>query len=58
MIRLWLVFVILFAAFYFVISTLRKLNGKDKWSLSKTFLFSLVCSLLAVGAMILIVVLF
>jgi hypothetical protein len=58
MIRLWLVFGILFAVFYFGIPALRKLNGKEKWDLTKTFLYSMMCSLLAVTAMTVIVVLF
>jgi hypothetical protein len=58
MIRLWLVFAILFAVFYFVIPAVRKLNGKEKLNVTKTLIFSLVCSLLAVSAMVLIVVLF
>ncbi len=58
MIRLWLVFAILFAGFYFGIPALRQLNGKEKWDLTKTFLFSMMCSLLAVTAMVIIVVLF
>ena len=58
MIRLWLMFAVLFAGFYFGIPAFRNLKGKEKWDLTKTLVFSLVCSLLAVGAMILIVVLF
>lgn len=58
MIRLWLVFGILFAGFYFGIPAFRKLNGKEKWNLTKTFLYSMMCSVLAVIAMIVIVVLF
>lgn len=58
MIRLWLVFAILFAGFYFGIPAFREMNGKEKWDLTKTFLFSLLCSLLAVIAMVVIVVLF
>jgi hypothetical protein len=58
MIRLWLAFGILFAAFYFGIPAFRNMKGKEKWDLTKTLLFSLLCSLLAVGAMVLIVVLF
>ena len=58
MIRLWLVFAILFAGFYFAIPAFRKMNGKEKWDLTKTLLFSLLCSLLAVIAMVFIVVLF
>jgi len=58
MIRLWLVFAILFAVFYFIIPAFRKMKGKEKWDLTKTLLFSLLCSLLAVSAMVLIVFLF
>jgi hypothetical protein len=58
MIRLWLLFAVLFAGFYFGIPAFRNLKGKEKWDLTKTLVFSLVCSLLAVGAMVLIVVLF
>jgi hypothetical protein len=58
MIRLWLVFAILFAAFYFIIPAFRKMKGKEKWDLTKTLLFSMLCSLLAVSAMVLIVFLF
>ena len=58
MIRLWLVFAILFAGFYFGIPAFRRLKGKEKWDLTKTLLFSMMCSLLAVIAMVVIVVLF
>ena len=58
MIRLWLVFAVLFAGFYFGIPAFRKMKGKEKWDLTKTFLFSMLCSLLAVVAMVVIVVLF
>jgi hypothetical protein len=58
MIRLWLVFAVLFAVFYFVIPAFRKMKGKEKWDLTKIISFSLLCSLLATGAMVLIVVLF
>ena len=58
MIRLWLVFAILFAVFYFGIPAFRKLKGGEKWDVTKTVLYSMICSSLAVGAMVLIVVLF
>ena len=58
MIRLWLVFAILFAGFYFGIPAFRKLKGVEKWDLTKTVLYSMICSSLAVGVMVLIVVLF
>lgn len=58
MIRLWLVFAVLFAGFYFAIPAFRKMKGKEKWDLTKIVLYSMLCSLLAVSAMVLIVVLF
>jgi hypothetical protein len=58
MIRLWLLFVILFAGFYFVIPAFRKLNGHEKWDLIKILSFSLLCSLLTLGVMVAFVVLF
>jgi hypothetical protein len=58
MIRLWLVFAILFAGFYFAIPTFRQMKGSEKWDLTKTLLFSFLCSLLAVGVMVAIVILF
>jgi hypothetical protein len=58
MIRLWLVFGILFAAFYFGIPAWRQLTGKEKWALTKTLFYSILCSSLALASMILIVILF
>lgn len=58
MIRLWLVFGILFAAFYFGIPAWRNLKGKEKWNLTKTFFYSILCSSLAILTMSLIVILF
>lgn len=58
MIRLWLVFGILFAVFYFGIPVFRKLSGKEKWNLTKTVIYSIICSILAVASMTLIVILF
>lgn len=58
MIRLWLVFAVLFAVFYFGVPAFRKMKGNEKWDLTKTLLFSLSCSLLAVAAMVIIVILF
>ena len=58
MIRLWLVFGILFACFYYGIPAFRKLTGKEKMDVTKTFLYSMMCSLLAVSTMLVIVVLF
>lgn len=58
MIRLWLVFAVLFAVFYFGIPAWRNLQGKEKWDLTKLFFFSIMCSLLAITAMVVMVILF
>jgi hypothetical protein len=58
MIRLWLVFFLLFALFFFGIPAYQKLTGLAKWNLTKTAFFSIICSLLAVATMTLIVILF
>lgn len=58
MIRLYVVFAVLFAVFYFGIPAWRNLKGKEKWNLTKVTFFSIMCSLLAVVAMSLIVILF
>jgi hypothetical protein len=58
MIRIWLGFTILFAVFYFGIPAFRHMTGKERWDLTKTFLFSIMCSLLAVIVMMLFVFLF
>ena len=58
MIGLWLMFGILFAGFYFLIPVVREMNGKEKWNLTKIFLYSMLCSLLAFSVMVLFVVLF
>jgi hypothetical protein len=58
MIRLWLVFFVIFALFYVGIPTFHALTGREKWAVTKVALYSLLCSLFAVGTMILIVILF
>lgn len=58
MIRIWLGFIVLFAVFYFGIPAVRHMTGAEKWDLTKTFLFSMLCSLLAVTVMMLFVFLF
>ena len=58
MIKLWLLFAIIFAAFYFGISAFRNMKGKEKWDVVKTVLYSFLCSALAVGVMVLLVFLF
>lgn len=58
MIKLWLVFIILAVLLHFGITGWRKLNGKEKWSLTKSLGYSILVALLAILAMTLLVVLF
>lgn len=58
MIRLVLVFVLLFLLFYGGIATAIKMSGKEKWAFTKLALYSLVCSFLAVAVMTAIVIMF
>lgn len=58
MIRLWLVFTILAVLIHFSIVSWRALSGKERWGLTKTLGYSILCSLLAVAVMTLIVILF
>ena len=58
MIKLWLLFAVIFAGFYFGIPAFRNMKGKEKWDVIKTVLYSFLCSALAIGAMVLIVFLF
>ena len=58
MIRLLLVFFVIFALFYVGIPTFHKLTGREKWAVAKLTIYSVVCALLSVLTMMLIVVLF
>jgi hypothetical protein len=58
MIRLWLVFAILAALIHFGITAWRKMEGKERWSLTKTAFYSIIVSLLALVVMTVIVILF
>jgi hypothetical protein len=58
MIRLWLVFAILAALIHFGITAWRKMEGKERWSLTKTAFYSIIVALLAVLVMTVIVILF
>jgi hypothetical protein len=58
MIRLWLVFAILAGLIHFGITAWRKMEGKERWTLTKTAFYSILVSLLAMLAMTVIVVLF
>jgi hypothetical protein len=58
MIRLWLAFVIFAVLIHFGITVWRKLDGKERWSLTKTAFYSIIVSLLTLAVMTTIVVLF
>lgn len=58
MIRLWLVFAILAVLIHFGITAWRKMDGKERWSLTKSVTYSIIVALLAVLVMMLLVVLF
>jgi hypothetical protein len=58
MIRLWLVFAILAALIHFGITAWRKMEGKERWTLTRSIAYSILVALLAVLAMTVIVILF
>jgi hypothetical protein len=58
MIRLWLAFAILTVLIHLGITAWRKMEGKERWTLTKSIAYSILVSLLAVLAMTVIVILF
>jgi len=58
MIRLWLVFAIFAILVHFGITTWRKMEGKERWSLTKSLGYSIIVSLVAVMLMAVIVIVF
>jgi hypothetical protein len=58
MIRLWLAFIIFAVLIHFGITVWRKMERKEQWSLTKTAIYSIIVSLLALAAMTTIVILF
>jgi hypothetical protein len=58
MVKMIIAFISLFLIFFFGIDIFRKMTGKEKISLTKWLGYSTVCSLLAIGAVTLIYVLF
>lgn len=58
MIKALFAFVVLFASVYFGIELFRKMTGKQKWALTKTVAYSIVCAVLALAALTAIVIFF
>ena len=58
MIRFLFVFVVLAVLIHFGIMAWQKMSGKERWSLTKTAIYSILVALLAIVAMMFLVVLF
>jgi hypothetical protein len=58
MIRLWLAFAVFAVLIHFGITAWRNMEGKERWSLTKTAFYSIIVSLLALAVMTVIVILF
>jgi len=58
MISIWLAFAILAVLIHLGITTWRNLEGKERWTLTKSVSYSIIVALLAVLAMTVIVILF
>lgn len=58
MIRLWLTFAVVAVLIHFGLTAWRNMNGKEKWTLTKSISYSILVSLLAVMLMTVIVILF
>jgi hypothetical protein len=58
MIRLWLAFIVFAVVIHFGITIWRKMEQKERWSLTKTAFYSTIVSLLALAVMTAIVILF
>lgn len=58
MIRLWFAFVVLAVLIHFGLTAWRNMNGKDKWTLTKSAGYSIIVASLALVVMVSIVILF
>ena len=58
MIRLWLAFAIMAVLIHFGITAWRNMEGKERWTLTKSVAYSIIVALLALMAMTVIVILF
>ena len=58
MIRLWLAFAVLAVLIHLGITAWRKMEGKERWTLTKSISYSIIVSLLALLVMTVIVILF
>lgn len=58
MAKLILAFIIVFGVFFFGIKLVREMTGMEKWKLTKYVLYSTLCSVLSIGFLIALVILF
>ncbi len=58
MIRLWIIFIIFAVLIHFGITAWRNMEGKEKWTLTKSITYSIIVSLLALTVMTAIVIVF
>ena len=58
MIRMILAFLVVFLVFYFGIDLFRHLTGLEKWNLTKSILYSILCAALTIFTLTLVVILF
>lgn len=58
MIRMFLIFVLLFIFFFFGIKSVKQLSTPDKINLTKVALYSILCSILSTAVLVSIVLLF
>jgi hypothetical protein len=58
MIRLWLAFVVLAVLVHFGITAWRNMEGKERWTLTKSIGYSIIVALLTLAVMTAIVILF
>ena len=58
MIRLWLAFAVLAALVHFGITAWRNMEGKERWTLTKSIGYSIIVALLALAVMTTLVILF
>ncbi len=52
MIKIVLGFLLVFAAFFVGINTVRSMTGKEKWALTKLIAYSIICAVLTTLALI------
>jgi hypothetical protein len=58
MIGMLVSFLILFGVFFFGINSIRKTPKEEKWELTKLICYSILCTVLTLGVLILIVLFF